>query len=204
MPSLLEILDDPNYVNANAATKAAIFDKWAPKDDNYTSANEATKAAIRERFGVAEAIAEAPEKKAEPESGATAAFKSSLERMQADYYAAKAAMGVEGAEAEAKKHRDRAAEIYKQPEFLEHPLDYLAGLAGQSAPYMLAPIAAGAAATVGAPILGAGALGTALAATGATFATSALQFSGSNLSRQLEEGASAKDLKVLNAVAASS
>lgn len=52
MPSLRDVLDDPNYVNANAATKAAIFDKWAPKDENYAKANEATKAAIRERFGV--------------------------------------------------------------------------------------------------------------------------------------------------------
>lgn len=52
MPSLRDILDDPNYVNANAATKAAIFDRWAPKDDNYAKANDATKAAIRDRFGV--------------------------------------------------------------------------------------------------------------------------------------------------------
>jgi len=52
MPSLRDILDDPNYVNANAATKAAIFDRWAPKDDNYAKANDATKAAIRDRFGI--------------------------------------------------------------------------------------------------------------------------------------------------------
>ncbi len=52
MPSLRDVLDDPNYVNANAATKAAIFDRWAPKDENYAKANDATKAAIRERFGV--------------------------------------------------------------------------------------------------------------------------------------------------------
>jgi len=52
MPSLRDILDDPNYVNANAATKAAIFDRWAPKDENYAKANDATKAAIRDRFGV--------------------------------------------------------------------------------------------------------------------------------------------------------
>lgn len=52
MPSLRDVLDDPNYVNANAATKAAIFDRWAPKDENYAKANDATKAAIRERFGI--------------------------------------------------------------------------------------------------------------------------------------------------------
>ena len=65
MPSLREILDDPNYVNANPATKAAIFDKWAPKDDNYAKANDATKFAIRERFGVSAPKVE--EKKVEEE-----------------------------------------------------------------------------------------------------------------------------------------
>jgi len=138
---------------------------------------------------------EPEEKKPEPESGGVAGFKSSLERMQADYYAAQAARGVEGAEEEAKKHRERAAEIYKQPEFLEHPIDYLTGLAGQSAPYMLAPLAAGAAGTLAAPVLGLGALGAAALGTGAAFGVNAAQFTASNLSRQLEEGKSAKDLE---------
>jgi hypothetical protein len=57
--TLAEVLKDPNYVNANAATKAAIFDKFSAKDPNYTNANDATKAAIRNKFGV-EAPAEAP------------------------------------------------------------------------------------------------------------------------------------------------
>lgn len=61
MPSLREILDDPNYVNANPATKAAIFDKWSTKDKNYTDANDATKAAIRERFGVGSIKAAEPQ-----------------------------------------------------------------------------------------------------------------------------------------------
>jgi hypothetical protein len=52
MPSLSEILQDPNYVNANEATKRAIFDKYSAQDQNFTSANEATKDAIRQRFGV--------------------------------------------------------------------------------------------------------------------------------------------------------
>jgi hypothetical protein len=52
MPTLQEILRDPNYVNANPATKRAIFERWAPQDSNYTGANGATQAAIRERFGV--------------------------------------------------------------------------------------------------------------------------------------------------------
>ena len=62
MPSLRDILEDPNYVNANAATKAAIFDKWSAKDENYTGANDATKAAIRERFGVGTAAVEQPKR----------------------------------------------------------------------------------------------------------------------------------------------
>ena len=52
MPSLLEILNDPNYTGANPATKQAIFDRWSAMDDNYTGANEATKQAIRARFGL--------------------------------------------------------------------------------------------------------------------------------------------------------
>lgn len=52
MASLGEILKDPNYVNANAATKRAIFDKYAPQDPNYAQANEATQQAIRAKFGV--------------------------------------------------------------------------------------------------------------------------------------------------------
>jgi len=53
MASLAEVLQDPNYVNANEATKRAIFDKYAPLDPNYAKANAATQEAIRVRFGVA-------------------------------------------------------------------------------------------------------------------------------------------------------
>jgi hypothetical protein len=142
------------------------------------------------------------EPKRAPESGGIAGFKSSLESIQAAYYATKAAAGVEGAEEEAKKHREKAAAIYKQPEFLEHPVDYLTGLAGQAVPYIAAPLVAGTAAAAAAPVLGAGALGTAIAGTGAAFLANAAQFTGTNLSRQLEEGKEAKDLSSLNAVAA--
>lgn len=58
MPSLMEILEDPDYVNANEATKQAIFDKYAAMDDNFTKANEETQGAIRQRFGVAPAAPE--------------------------------------------------------------------------------------------------------------------------------------------------
>lgn len=52
MADLATILNDPNYVNANDATKAAIFLKYAPQDPNYANANEATKQAIHAKFGV--------------------------------------------------------------------------------------------------------------------------------------------------------
>jgi len=52
--SLAEIIQDPNYVNANEATKRAIFDKYAPLDPNFSKANAATQEAIRVKFGVAQ------------------------------------------------------------------------------------------------------------------------------------------------------
>ena len=61
MASLAEIIQDPNYVNANEATKRAIFDKYAPLDPNYTKANAATQEAIRIKFGVAQPRAAEPE-----------------------------------------------------------------------------------------------------------------------------------------------
>ena len=52
MANLSSILTDPNYVNANEATKQAIFDKFSTQDTNFTNANADTQAAIRQRFGV--------------------------------------------------------------------------------------------------------------------------------------------------------
>ena len=52
MAGLAEVLNDPNYVNANAATKAAIFDKFSASDTNFTGANPETQSAIRTRFGL--------------------------------------------------------------------------------------------------------------------------------------------------------
>lgn len=60
MATLAEILQDPNYVNANAATKKAIFDKYSAGDPNYTNANEATQQAIRAQFGIEQAAQESP------------------------------------------------------------------------------------------------------------------------------------------------
>jgi hypothetical protein len=66
MPTLLEILNDPNYQNANSATKQAIFDKYAPLDPNYESANGATKAAIRQKFGLGEPVPEPTKEAKQP------------------------------------------------------------------------------------------------------------------------------------------
>ena len=60
MADLASILKDPNYINANEATKAAIFDKWAPQDPNFANANAATQSAIRAKFGVAAPVAAEP------------------------------------------------------------------------------------------------------------------------------------------------
>jgi hypothetical protein len=54
MADLSSILTDPNYVNANAATKAAIFDKFSAQDKNFIGANPETQQAIRVKFGVAD------------------------------------------------------------------------------------------------------------------------------------------------------
>lgn len=57
MADLSSILNDPNYVNANPATKAAIFDKFSALDKNFTGANPETQQAIRVKFGVVPAAA---------------------------------------------------------------------------------------------------------------------------------------------------
>jgi len=62
MPSLLEVLQDPNYTGANQATKEAIFNKYAPQDPLYADANQATQEAIRAKYGFG--VVKEPEVKA--------------------------------------------------------------------------------------------------------------------------------------------
>jgi hypothetical protein len=52
MAGLAPLLSDPNYTGANAATKQAIFDKFAPQDPNFVNANLETQLAIRSKFGL--------------------------------------------------------------------------------------------------------------------------------------------------------
>ena len=82
--SLAEVLKDPNYQNANAATKQAIFDRYAPQDPNYANANSATQAAIRAKFGL---------QASEKEPDASAAQYGRVVSRAASPYAAAAALG---------------------------------------------------------------------------------------------------------------
>lgn len=63
MPSALDILKDPNYVNANSATKQAIFNKRIATLPEYRNANAETRAEIRSRFGVTEQAPPPPRQK---------------------------------------------------------------------------------------------------------------------------------------------
>ena len=49
---LIELLDNPDYVNANTATKKAIFEKYSKDSADYVNANDATRQAIHEKFGL--------------------------------------------------------------------------------------------------------------------------------------------------------
>lgn len=52
MPTALEILNDPNYINANEATKRAIFDRHVASSPDYQNANAQTQDQIRRRFQI--------------------------------------------------------------------------------------------------------------------------------------------------------
>ena len=176
MPSLLEILNDPNYVNANQATKDAIFNKYSVQDTNYTEANEATKEAIRAKFGVGgaapvEAIADT--RKAE-DVGALERLGTALKRGFTSFGDIGAGYGVAGSsvfgtpEETAKKMADIKAEAEKEARGTKtltaadiqriaeekgyisagaQVPSYIAEQILQSAPQMALPLAVGAAAS---------------------------------------------------------
>lgn len=66
MSKALEILNDPNYINANAATKRAIFERRIATLPEYRNANPQTQAEIRRRFKVETAAPPKPAPKAPP------------------------------------------------------------------------------------------------------------------------------------------
>lgn len=49
---LKDLLDNPDYVNANTATRKAIFEKYSKGNADYVKANDDTRRAIHERFGL--------------------------------------------------------------------------------------------------------------------------------------------------------
>jgi len=125
-----------------------------------------------------------------PESGFMPAFKATGRGLLADTRALASRFGAGDVE-EAAKYREKVnkenEQRYKQVEFSEDPLNYIKGLAGSSAAYMLAPVAAGAAGA-GIAALAPEMAGAALLGTGAAGLTSAAQFTTSNFGRQLDTG----------------
>jgi DNA-binding transcriptional MerR regulator len=140
-----------------------------------------------------------------PQSGGMAALQGSAQQIQADISRLAGKIGfkdVNTAEREAKQYEAEAAKIYKPTEegWMQAPLTKLGELAGGSAPYMLAPIAAGVGALALPEIgLAGGLIGTADLAAGAI---GAAQFTGSNLSRQVQEGKTLEEASLLKAGAA--
>jgi len=131
-------------------------------------------------------------------SGPSAAFRSAISNLKGDIGLLGAKMGIEGAEDYASQKYEQAENQFTPSKFSEHPLDYLGELAAGSAPYMAAPLVAGVAGTIAAPLVG---IGAGLGAAGLATAASATQFTGSNLARQMQEGATLEDADLGRAIA---
>ena len=132
-----------------------------------------------------------------PDTGFTGAFKAGVESLKGDVAAIGAGLHLPGAQEAALQHQEEAKRMFKptQEGWTEAPWEKFKELAGGSLPYVAAPIVAG---------LGGRALGaTEAAATGLAGLASAAQFTGSNLSRQLEEGRRGDELELSSAAAAS-
>lgn len=143
---------------------------------------------------------EAPQKDT---TGFKAAAAAGFERLKGETALTAAKLGLKDtAEAEAyqKEQEAKAAARFTPTEkgFTEAPVQKFKELLGGSVPYMLAPVAAGAAALaapVSAPVAaGLGLLGAGVASTG--------QFTGSNLARQMEAGKSLEEASLGKAAAA--
>ena len=155
-----------------------------------------------------------PEKpKEEGESGFLPALKASYGSIKGDIAALAGRTGltdIAAAEKYQKEQEEEGKRIYKPTEkgWLEAPGTKFGELLGGSIPYMAAPAAAGLAALAlpetlaAAPILGGLTTAGEALATGLTGATSAAQFTGSNLSRQMQEGKSLKETNLGAAAAA--
>lgn len=133
------------------------------------------------------------------DTGFTGATKASYQRLKGDIAALAGRAGLMDVE-EAQKYKEaqeaKAERIFKPTEegWTEAPFTKFKETLGGSLPYVAAPVIAG----VGATTLGA----PAAVATGAGALASALQFTGSNLSRQMQEGKQLKDTDLMAAGAA--
>jgi len=167
--------------------------------------------AVRDAFQYfPQAFGQEPVKKEEPQSGFTPAFKASASQLKADMANLAGKTGFitpERAEQINKEEQEYQQKTFKPTDkgWLEAFGTKFGELAGGSAPYMIAPAALGAAAlalpeaAAAAPViaggsavldaLGLGTVGAATAAGGAGLASLA-QFTGSNLSRQMDTGKS--------------
>lgn len=147
-----------------------------------------------------------------PQSGFLPAAKAGLLGLKGDITGLAGRMGLMGlpeAEAARAKYKEEAEQTFKPTEtWGEAPLTKLAELAGGSAPYMAAPLIAGAAPVLAAPATAAGVPATILGMSasglgmGLAGLTSAAQFTGSNLSRQVDEGKKLGDTNLGYAAAA--
>ena len=139
-----------------------------------------------------------------PESGFLPALKAGTTELGGGISALMGKVGLKDeakAESEYQAAKKRAAEIFKPTEagWTEAPVTKFLELLGGSAPYMAAPLAAGAAAAA-LPLTGTAA---AVAGLGAAGLTSAGQFTATNLSRQMEEGKKLADTELGSAALAS-
>lgn len=210
MPSLQEVLKDPNYVNANEATKQEIFNKYSAMDVSFTGANQATQDAIRQKFGVGVPSAEVPKAQKEegiPDTGFTGGFKSTVEKLKGETALTAGKLGIidtKKAEEYRKEKEEEAQRIFKPTEkgWSEAPIQKLKETAGQSAAYMAAPLAA----AVGVALLPEAAVGAGIGAvTAAGLASAGVsfgQYTGSNLGRQVDEGKTLADADIIKAGAA--
>jgi hypothetical protein len=150
-----------------------------------------------------EAFGFGPDKPTQDTTGFKAAASAGFERLKGETALTAAKLGLKDtAEAEAyqKEQEAKAAARFTPTEkgFTEAPVQKFKELLGGSVPYMLAPVAAGAAALaapVSAPVAaGLGLLGAGVASTG--------QFTGSNLARQMDTGKSLEEASLGKAAAA--
>jgi hypothetical protein len=142
-------------------------------------------------------IAKYPEFGPKGESGFLPAFKAGVESLKGQAALTAGKLGLMGLPEAEKYQAEREAEaqrIYRPTEksWTEAPFEKFKETLGGSLPYMAAPLAAAGAtlalpaAAAAAPVVGGLTLGTLAAGTAAGL-TSAAQFTGSNLARQLEE-----------------